>query len=453
MFKEKLATFKEDMKHFWDNNKKSKKAWAIVVVIVIILIAIFHKGAPAVNPDVTTVTKGNVVDSVVLSGRTASASAVKLGFADQGRVSGVYVKEGDKVSKGQLLANIDTSDLYLDSISKITKEQDALVANAYRNLTSSNLQLIPDNSSLATLTPTISGLYSRPEGQYRIRVYDSGGITGRSFEISGLESGIIQEVVLNSSVPLGTRGLYIQFSVTPDAGVWTLDIPNTRSVTYATYFNAYESAKATRDRVITDAQASNDAVLSRINKRKIYAPFSGTVASVGIKQGESTSAVDASDASSSGTITLISESDYEVTLKAPEISVAKLVVGQEVSLNLDAYGKDVVFLGKIISINPAETIVDGVPVYETKVSFIDADARIRSGMTATAAIVANHKDDVLTIPANYIHTDKDSSYVFVLKNEKTEKRTVATGLRGSDSSVEIISGLSEGEQVRTDALK
>lgn len=443
--------FKQKMKAFWDKYKTSKLAWGIIIIAVIVLIVTLKKSAPSENPDVATVSRGDVVDSVILSGRTASASAVSLGFADQGRISQVLVKEGDKVSKGQLLASIDTSDLYLNDISKIKREQDALVANAYRNLLSSQLQLVPTNSGLATITPTISGVYSGPEGDYRVRFYESSGGTGRSFEVSGLENEIIQQVVLNTSVPLGTRGLYIQFSEVPSAGEWVLSIPNKRSVSYATYFNAYESAKATRDRVISDAELANQSIASRISKRKIYAPFAGTVASVGIKKGESTGSISASD-TTGGTITLISENDYEVTLKAPEISVAKLAVGQDVSINLDAYGKDVIFAGKITSINPAETIVDGVPVYETKVSFTDKDDRIRSGMTATATIIAAQKNGVLKIPANYIHTDKSGSYVYVLKDEKTEKRAVTTGLRGSDSSIEIIQGLSEGEQVRTEAL-
>lgn len=257
---------------------------------------------------------------------------------------------------------------------------------------------------------------------------------------------------MNTIVPLGTRGLYIQFLQVPDAGTWTVTIPNKRSVNYTTYVNAYESAKATRDRVISDAQAANDAINSRMNKRRIYAPFSGTVARVGIKEGEASGSV-STTSTASGTITLISENDYEVTLKAPEISVAKLSVGQDVSISLDAYGKDVIFPGKITSINPAETIVDGVPVYETKVGFVNKDVRIRSGMTATATIIVAQKNEVLILPVNYIHTDKEGSYVYVLNDEKTEKRVVTIGLRGSDSMVEVVSGLSEGEQVRTDALK
>ncbi|WP_198650154.1 biotin/lipoyl-binding protein, partial [Staphylococcus chromogenes] len=78
----------------------------MVVGIIAIVFAFKNKDAsPATG--VTTVTTGNVVDSVALSGRTQSASAVNLGFASQGRVNRVLVKEGDKVSQGQLLASID----------------------------------------------------------------------------------------------------------------------------------------------------------------------------------------------------------------------------------------------------------------------------------------------------------------------------------------------------------
>jgi biotin carboxyl carrier protein len=301
-----FTTFTEKVKAFWNNYKTSKLAWGVVVIVLIILIATLGKGKSTVNPDVATAKVGNVVDSVVLSGRTASASAVKLGFADQGRVSTVSVKEGDKVSKGQLLASLDTSDLVLANISKITKEQDALVGNAYRNLISSGLQAIPESSNLAINTPIISGLYNGPEGEYHVHIYESGGDSKRSFELSGIESGNVESIIMNTAIPLGTHGLFIQFTAIPDAGDWVVTIPNNRSANYPAYFNAYESAKATRDRVISDAQISNDAIISRMNKRRIYAPFSGTVADVGIKQGESTSSISTADATTSGTITLIS---------------------------------------------------------------------------------------------------------------------------------------------------
>ncbi len=195
--------FKEKMLTIWNTYKSSKLAWGILIVVVIIIIVVVTKGSTTVSTGVATVTKGDVVDSVVLSGRTASASAVKLGFADQGRVSGVYVKEGDKVSKGQLLASIDTSDLYLNDIAKLAREQDALVANAYRNLLSSGLQVIPEDVTKGVIAATISGIYSGSEGDYKIRIYDSSSESGKSFEISGIENGSIQPITTSTAVPLG----------------------------------------------------------------------------------------------------------------------------------------------------------------------------------------------------------------------------------------------------------
>lgn len=78
--------FKEKLLNFWNTYKKSKLLWGIVVIAIIILVVSLGNNKSTVNPDVTTAKVGDVVDSVVLSGRTASASAVKLGFADQGRI-------------------------------------------------------------------------------------------------------------------------------------------------------------------------------------------------------------------------------------------------------------------------------------------------------------------------------------------------------------------------------
>lgn len=454
MFKEKIATFKGDMNHYWETHKQSKVSWVVVIAAVIIVALVVAKGSSDAPTSTVTATVGTVVDSVTLSGRTASASAVELGFADQGRVARVSVTEGDKVTKGELLASIDTSDLYLANITKLTREQNALVANSYRTLLSSGLQVIPENINDGIIAATVSGVYTGPEGEYRIRIYSSSSGLGKSFEVSGLENGDIQPVTTDTAVPLGSRGLYIQFAALPSNGTWIISIPNKRSPLYASYLNAYESAQATRDRVIADAQASNESVLSRMNKRKIFAPFSGTVARVGIKAGESTGSLSA-EGTTSGTITLISENDYEVTLKAPEISVAKLRVGQDVAITLDAYGKDVVFPGKITSINPAETIVDGVPVYETKVSFINRDERIRSGMTATATIVVAQKENVVMVPVYVVTANEDgvASVMIDTGDGASEQRVVTLGLRGVNSFVEITSGLSGGEFIKAESKK
>jgi RND family efflux transporter MFP subunit len=463
-----------------------------IVVIIILLIAVKKPSDDSASTAIASVR--TVTDSVVLSGRTQSGSAVDLGFADQGRVQSVNVAEGQKAYQGQILASLDTSDLAADlrdaqasltiaragatnnatSLDKVTREQDALVRNAYRALLSEGLEAIPDDTDTDVTAPSVFGTYTGNEGVYNLEFYPSSASSGYSFRVSGLENAT-GSVAIGTSVPLGTKGLFLQFPAGERYGTssWTIEIPNKRATAYTSNYSAYQSALATRERVIADAegdlstsgveasiaqakvqqaQARVDAIRSQISKRQIIAPFSGTVAQVNVKPGETTASASVSTESKS-TITMISEADYEVLLKAPEIDVAKLFVGQKANITLDAYG-DVVFSGTIVSINPAETILDGVPIYETKVAFDTKDSRIRSGMTASATIVANEKTDVLAIPANFIHTENDETFVHVMiDDDKTEKRIVTTGLRGSDSYVEITSGLKADEKVRVDALK
>lgn len=495
-----FISLRNSLSMLWAKYRTSKILWGIVVIIAVILVIILKGGSKTVSVDTAVVTKSDIIDAVSLSGRTQSASAVELGFADQGRVASVLVNEGQKVSKGQVLARLETSDLQANlsnaqalltiakagvgtnttNLEKVTTQQNALVENAYRTLLSNGLEAIPsDINTAGPNAPKITGAYEGPEGDYIIHFYPSSANSGVSFDIKGLEYGFSNPATQNSNISLGSRGLYIQFGSSTQGYAntdWIVSIPNKRSSSYAMNLNAYQSALTTRDQVISlaqadlvkgntvdsianakiqQAQSSVDSIISQITRRTIIAPFSGVIANNNLKPGQSTASVASTGtASSSNTIKVISENDYEVILKVPEISISKIRVGQEVIITLDAYGKDVVFPATVTEINPAETVIDGVPVYETKVAFSKNDERVRSGMTATATITANRRNNVLSLPISLVHTDASGSYVYILnKDGKTSKKVVTLGLRGSDSKVEIVEGLSEGETVKTLEVK
>jgi HlyD family secretion protein len=496
--KEKATHIIKKIKNYINDHKKISITTGLILIIILIII--FRGKSVAPSATAATATRANVVDAVVLSGRTQSASAVTLGFADQGRIAYVPVAEGDKVTAGQVLAKLDTSDLdaslasakaslviakagstsNVTNLQNVIDQQNSLVDNAYRTLLSSGLQAISSDSGSLLTPPTITGNYTGVEGQYVLSIYPSSANSGAAFTVSGLESGLNEQVSSTIPTPLGTKGLFIQFSAGQDYtnSRWVIDIPNKRSSQYTTNYNTYQAAVNAKQVAIVNAQsgvgtstndqsvaqakidqakASVDSILAQIEKRTIRAPFDGIVANNSLKPGQSTSAITSGASSNtnstSSQITLISENDYEVVLKAPEISVAKLVLGQPVSITLDAYGKDVSFPGKIVSINPAETIVDGVPVYETKVSFTKPDARIRSGMTATATITINQHNSVITIPSSFIRSDASGSYVYkLLADGKTQKQVVTTGLKGSDSMIEITNGLNEGDHINNDQI-
>lgn len=462
---------------------KLKKKTLIICggALLALIIIITASGNNTAVTETYVVARQNVSLDVVLAGRTESGSTVDLGFADTGRIASVTVSEGDRVFKGKVLATIELGDLYADlrdaqasvriaeseqsaggtNLQKITAEQDTLVANAKKTLLSSDLEAVSQNTATVATAPQITGDYTGGEGEYRIRVYNSGAQSGYSFEIAGIENNSTEDVTNDQSVPLGTKGLYVRF---PDASgygntEWVVSIPNKRSSSYTTNYNAYLSALSTRDRVIAaakedlieeggassvlaarveQARARVANIQSRIAKRMILAPFEGVVANVKTKTGETSSA--------DATITLISDADYQITAKAAEIDVAKLAVGAPTAIVLDAYPGET-FAGTVASINPAETIVDGVPVYEATIFFQAHDPRVRSGMTATVTVIAASAGSVIAVPERLVEKKNGESAVYLKVGEKTERRVVSLGLSGSTGFVEVTSGLIEGDTV------
>jgi len=146
-----------------------------------------------------------------------------------------------------------------------------------------------------------------------------------------------------------------------------------------------------------------------------------------------------------------SDGDYKVEAFVAESDIAKVAVGNNASTTLDAYGQDVDFPATVTMIDPAETVLEGVPTYKVTLHFINADPRIRSGMTANLDILTHEVDDVIEVPARAVIDIDGVKNVRVLKADgKTFTPVeVTTGLKGSDGTIEIKSGISEGEKVVT----
>jgi HlyD family secretion protein len=488
------AWIKNTAVFLWKNHLKKTILGILVLLFIIWKLLSPAKVDPALAPH--TVGRGDIRDQIELSGRTESLQDVNLGFADQGRVQNIYVSEGQRVKAGQVLATLEMGDLSAqmksaraaltiaradaknsdDTVERVTREQDSIVETARRNLYGS-LAAYPNDTFTTLAAPIITGNYTGDiEGDYKLEVYGSNASTGASVILTGLESDTFS-LTTGVAVPLGTRGLYIQFPVTTGVTAgsayintkWTVSIPNKRGASYSLLYNNYQTALASRDRAIAAARsATGDAMTSisaaridqaeaqvsqigaAMTRRQIRAPFSGTISKVTLKKGESTIGT-AKDVSPG--ISMLATDNYKVVIKIPEIDVSRVVSGTAVNITLDAYGPDEVFKGTITTINPAETIVDGVPVYEGTVVFEKRDDRIRSGMTANVGILIGEKAGVIQVPAEYIKTDKvrRKQYIQIVDTEnknKTVEREITTGLRGSDGMTEVISGVSEGEVIK-----
>ena len=459
---------------------------AIAVVLAAILFGVFGGAGNKDEAATVTVAPKEFLQQVSVSGKVVAADDVALAFEETGRVTSVLVKEGDRVAVGQALVYLDSGTLIADlraaeaevavkrveldnrgvNLEEVRKEQDTLVASARRTLFSEGLAAVPASDTYDMTAPVVSGAYkSEEEGTYKVvvkhRAVASNDMELRVYDLERLDATAVPD---SEPAPLGTYGLFLSFPDTPevyDGTTWYVSVPNVKSSSYLSNYNAYQEALRARDKAIADAEAELsersvgmtiaraelakaeadvERIRAELGKRSLRAPFSGIITAVSVDTGEAVSA-------GTSAVSLISADELELESFVPEINISFLSVGDSAAVTLDAYGEDVVFPAKVAAIDPAETVRDGVSTYRVVLHFDAKDDRVRSGMTANIVITTDARSGILSVPQGAVAKEKGKPYVTVRAGKKDEKRAVSVGLVSSLGEVEILSGLREGDIV------
>lgn len=192
-------------------------------------------------------------------------------------------------------------------------------------------------------------------------------------------------------------------------------------------------------------------------KHFIYATVDGIIsdANTDIKVGD-----EISSASSLGTLST-EQKIANITLSEEDILNVK--IGDKAIITFDAIDSLQVS-GKIVEVDSAGTTNSGVVSYGVKIAIDSDDDLIKSGMSVSAVIITNSKEDALIVPTsavksanngthyvqvlseNYDLSDRSSSIKGVVSSKAPSIKTVTIGLT-DDSNTEITSGLSEGDQI------
>lgn len=208
---------------------------SIIVVVAVLFVAVLGYGATramgSTDAAATTrnveATSGVLQETVSGSGTIAATSMEDLNFAVSGEVTAVYVTQGEKVKKNQVLAKIDSASLrtkvaqanasVASAESKLSSDEDADAANAQINADQaslaaarSDLSVVESNLSEATLRSPIKGTVSAlnlVEGQY----VSSGSSSTGSQSSSGGSTGVAATDTSASSaqVQVISTGSYI----------------------------------------------------------------------------------------------------------------------------------------------------------------------------------------------------------------------------------------------------
>ena len=199
-----------------------------------------------------------------------------------------------------------------------------------------------------------------------------------------------------------------------------------------------DAAKAT----ILSAEGQVASAQAILNNLILRAPENGTITQVDVKVGEQATAM-------SKVMTLQNINDLHAEADVSEANIASLNIGQSIDYTFDALGPDRHFTGKVLTVNPAATVISGVVNYLVKGSF-DNVPGIKPGMTANMTILVAKKDNALAVPSTAVINKNSKQYVRVI--DDVDKKTyhevqVQTGLQADGGLVEIISGLSEGQKI------
>ncbi len=493
--REKLNAFFLRLKMFVKTHKKSSIFGALVLIVIIFFTA---SGNSASNAVTETVNRIDLRKTVLATGTVTSGTDLGLSFTGSGIVRSVTVKVGDVVKQGQLLASLDNKDELASlksaeadlakaktgeigiseaalnsamvALSNTKIKQDSLVASAYRTLLSSGLTAVAESDTYNVVPPTVTGIYNGQEGTYKI-IFKRGSSSQDDFEIRTFDlETTVAEVLENEPTMLGTHGLFISFSGDLSEYVdtiWYVTIPNTKTDSYVANYNAYQEALKNKDTEIATAQAavaekqanldfslSNlstdvlsaeaalDTARAKYDKTILVSPTTGTITRVDIKYGEIAQALDE-------VMVLQDVDNLYIEAKINETNIQNIILGLVVDVTFDAFGTDRHFPATISEVEPSGTIDDGVVNYKIKAA-IEKNPDIRPDMTANMTITIFEKKDVLVVPQKAIGTKDGTEFVRVISPDKKNATTdvaVVTGSIGDGNLVEIVSGLSGGEQV------
>ncbi len=195
---------------------------------------------------------------------------------------------------------------------------------------------------------------------------------------------------------------------------------------------AYYQAK------VGEAQSQVSLLQTQINDAFLKSPIKGTVTKVDKKIGETIQSTELP-------FSVISLDPFQVKIDIYEEDIVKIKIGNFVDIKIAAFPNETL-TGKVVSIDPAEKLIDEVVYYEVTVAFDQLKDGIKPGMTADVVIKTANKENALIVPKEAVR-ENGKTTVLVYKNSKTEEREVQIGLEGSDNRVEVVSGLSEGEEV------
>ena len=177
----------------------------------------------------------------------------------------------------------------------------------------------------------------------------------------------------------------------------------------------------------------------RMDSPLIEAPFDGVVTVLSAQVGDIVQ-------TGQQAVQIDDLSELHLDVQISEVDIPQVEVGQSVELIFDAYYEET-FTGEVIEIAPVGSSTQGVVEYTVRITMLDADGRIKPGMTATVTIIVEEKVDVFVVPNEAIFSIDGQDHVIVKRNGAYEAVPVTLGSYSDYYSEVLEADISENESI------
>jgi HlyD family secretion protein len=377
------------------------------VLLCAIVVYALSSGSTKIDPSkLAKVERHDLAKSVVATGKVEPITKVEIKSKASGIVKKLLVDAGDKVKKGQLLAQLDKDEIQ------------AQVDQSRAALTASEASLKGAQADYERAKVDAEG----PDVPLLKRAYDRAVGMAKDGVVS---TSALEDAQKNYELALNKQNVAKAQLIVLKARI------------------AQSQAQVARD------QANLKQSEEQLGYTDIMAPIDGVVLSRDVEMGDAVSSILVLGSAATLVMTLGDTSEVYVKGKVDESDIGKVYLGQAARIKVESF-KDKTFSGKVTKISPMGVEKDNVTTFEVRVSINNPGGELKAAMTANAEIILEEHPNVLQIPEGAIIYDKDKKASVEVPDPKGKdgKRKVAVNIGISNGAkTEVLSGLKENEEV------
>jgi HlyD family secretion protein len=431
---------------------------AVVLLAAIVAFTVYQSHKNVVTVQTGKVQRLDLTAVVSASGEIKPKTYVNIGANAFGKITRLFVKEGDRVRKGQMLAQLENvqsaADVNATRAALEAAQTDAIAADAALKTALADLNRAKADAERMKLD------WDRAQGLYQDALIAKSEYDSRKNAWESADAGLAQAQARIAQA---------------------------------------KAQKESADRRVAQARANLTRVSDVLQKTAYEAPFDGTITNLPVREGE-TVVIGIQNSPGSTLMSIADMSVITAEVQVDETDIVNVKLGQPADVTIDAIpkksfpgvvteiGNNAIVRSTGLATSQQTTASQEAKDFKVVVTLQNPPDNLRPGLSATAKITTATRSNALTVPIQALTVrrqselepksnekgsvqaaapekaaskdkdkdkDKDKEEiqgVFVIRNHKAEFVPVNTGIAGT-TDIEVLSGLKEGDEIVTGSYK